>query len=145
MMCRCNAARYQKQLRWRCAAAWGPRTWNEKMRYALRAHHVDVCGGLMVTVGVIARFEAKPGTRAEIERFFHNGLSIVEKQPFTTVWFAFRTGPTSYGAFAAFESDADREALLSAGGPKLSAEFANLFAQPPSFEKADVLEARYVR
>jgi hypothetical protein len=99
----------------------------------------------MVTAGVIARFEAKPGTHAEMERFFHNGLSIVERQPSTTMWFAFRTGPTSYGAFAAFETDADREALLSAGGPKLSAEFANLFARPPSFEKVDVLEARYAR
>jgi quinol monooxygenase YgiN len=97
----------------------------------------------MVTVGVVARFEAKPGTDAEMERFFHNGLSIVETQPSTTMWFAFRTGPTSYGAFAVFETDADREALLSAGGPKLSAEYAKLFAQPPSFEKADVLEARY--
>jgi hypothetical protein len=52
-------------------------------------------------------------------------------------------GPTSYGAFAAFATEADREALLSAGGPKLSAEFARLFAQPPSFEKVDVLQARY--
>ena len=59
----------------------------------------------MVTVGVIARFEAKPGTQAEMEHFFRSGLSIVERQPSTTVWFAFRTGPTSYGAFAAFETD----------------------------------------
>jgi hypothetical protein len=97
----------------------------------------------MVTVGVVARFEAKPETQAEMERFFRNGLSIVEGQPSTTVWFAFRTGPTSYGAFAAFETDADRAALLSAGGPQLSVQFAKLFASPPSFEKADILEARY--
>jgi hypothetical protein len=45
----------------------------------------------MVTVGVVARFEAKPGTHAEMERFFHNGLAIVEGQPSTTMWFAFRT------------------------------------------------------
>lgn len=99
----------------------------------------------MVSVGVVAKFEAKPGTHAEMERFFRNGLSIVEGQPSTTMWFAFRTGPTSYGALAAFETEADRDALLSAGGPKLSAEFAQLFAQPPSFQEADVLEARYIR
>src|SRR5438105_2279400 len=96
----------------------------------------------MFTVGVVARFEAKPGTHEEMERFFRGGLAIVEEQPSTTVWFAFRTGPTSYGAFAAFETDAHREALLSAGGPKLSAEFSGLFANPPSFEKADILQAR---
>jgi hypothetical protein len=99
----------------------------------------------MLTVGIVARFEAKPGTHTEMERFFRSGLSIVEAQSSTTVWFAFRTGPTSYGAFAAFETDADRRALLSAGGPKLSAEFAHLFAQPPSFQEADILEARYAR
>jgi hypothetical protein len=97
----------------------------------------------MVSVGVVARFEAKPGTQAEMGRFFQHGLSVVQGQPSTTVWFAFRTGPTSYGAFAAFETDADREALLSAGGPRLSAEFAQLFARPPIFEKADILETRY--
>jgi hypothetical protein len=96
----------------------------------------------MVTVGVIARFEAKPGTEAEMERFFHSGLAIVEQQPATTMWFAFRTGPTSYGAFAAFVTEADREALLAAGGPKMSKASADLFAQPPSFEKVDLLQAR---
>ena len=34
----------------------------------------------MVTVCVIARFEAKPGTQAEMERFCRSGLSIVEEQ-----------------------------------------------------------------
>ena len=114
-------------------------------RYDSRRHHMSVLGDPMVTVGVIARFEAKPETEKEMERFFRNGLSIVEGQPSTTMWFAFRTGPASYGAFAAFETEADREALLSAGGPKLSAEFAKLFASPPSFEKANILQARYAR
>src|SRR5262245_19977651 len=99
-----------------------------------------VHGGSMVTVGVVARFEAKPGTQGDMEQFIRSALSIVEAQPVTTMWFAFQTGPTSYGDFAAFETEADREALLSAGGPKLSAEFARLFASPPIFEKANVLQ-----
>jgi hypothetical protein len=97
---------------------------------------------MMFTVAVIARFEAKPGTDADIQRFFAGGLAIVERQPASTMWIAFRTGPTTYGAFAAFATEADRDALLSAGGPKMSREFAGLFVDPPSFEKADVLEAR---
>jgi hypothetical protein len=96
----------------------------------------------MITVAVLARFEAKPGNEAHIQRFFDSGLEIVEGQPSTTMWVAFRTGPTSYGAFAAFADEADRDALLAAGGPKLSREFAGLFVRPPSFEKADVLKAR---
>ncbi len=96
----------------------------------------------MVTVAVLARFEAKPGNEAHIQRFFDSGLAIVEGQPSTTMWIAFRIGPTTYGAFAAFASEKDRDALLAAGGPKLSSEFAGLFTHPPSFEKADVLKAR---
>ncbi len=99
-------------------------------------------GVLLVTVGVVARFEARAGSDADMERFFRAGLSIVQTQPGGTLWFAFRIGPTSYGAFAAFESVADRDALLAAGGPKLSAQFAGLFVAPPTFEKVDIVAAR---
>jgi hypothetical protein len=102
-------------------------------------------GAEMITVAVLARFEAKPGNEALIQSFFDNGLAIVEGQPSTTMWIAFRTGPTSYGAFAAFANETDRDALLAAGGPKLSREFAGLFVHAPSFEKADVLKARISR
>lgn len=71
----------------------------------------------MAVVGVLARFEALPDTDAEIRQFFADGLQIVEQQPASTRWFAFRVGPTSYGAFATFESEDDRAALLAAGAP----------------------------
>lgn len=77
-----------------------------------------------------------------MERFFNSGRSIVEQQPVSTMWFAFRVGPTTYGAFAAFASEADRTSLLSAGGPKLSKEFAALFASPLTFELVSILESR---
>ena len=94
-------------------------------------------------VGVIARFEAKAGTEQEMERFFSSGAAIVEQQPAPTIWFAFRVGPTTYGAFAAFASEADRASLLSVGGPRLSKEFAALFASPPTFEIISILESRH--
>jgi len=96
----------------------------------------------MSAVAVIAKFEAKQNTETAMAEFFKSGLTILETQPATTGWFAYRTGPTSYGAFAVFASESDRESLLSSGGPKLSKEFAGLFMLPPSFEKADVLQAR---
>jgi hypothetical protein len=97
----------------------------------------------MSAVGVIARFEAKAGTVQEMERFFRSGRAIVEKQPLSTMWFAFRTSPTTYGAFAAFASEADRSSLLAGGGPKLSEEFASLFASSPTFEMVSILESRH--
>jgi hypothetical protein len=97
---------------------------------------------MTATVGVLARFEFRPGRDQEISRFFADGRAIVEGQPGSTCWYAFRLGPTSYGAFAAFASDADRDALLAAGGPKLSAGVAHLFATPPTFDKLDIVESR---
>jgi hypothetical protein len=36
----------------------------------------------------------------------------------------------------------DRDALLASGGPQLSRKYAHLFAETPSFDKVDVLQAR---
>jgi hypothetical protein len=96
----------------------------------------------MSAVGVLARFEFRPGHDDEVARFFAAGREIVEDQPATTGWYAVRVGPTTYAAFAVFASDADREALLAAGGPVLSKSYAHLFAGPPSFDKVDVVESR---
>lgn len=97
---------------------------------------------VVVNVGVLAKFEAKPGSGAEMADFFTEGLPLVEAQPETTVWFAFRLSETTYGAFAAFANDRDRDALLSAGGPQLSEKYRHLFTSPPTFDEVDLLEAR---
>ncbi len=99
----------------------------------------------MVTVGLLARFEAKPGNEAAVERFFQEGLPIVQRQPASTAWFAFRLGPTTFGAFAAFANEEERLALLSVGGPVLAERHSELFAQPPTFQKVDVLAAKLPR
>jgi hypothetical protein len=96
----------------------------------------------MVTVGVLARFQVKPGLDEDVANFFKEGLPLVQAQPSTTVWFAFRLSETTYGAFAAFAGAEDRDSLLASGGPQLSRKYAHLFAEAPSFDKVDVLEAR---
>ncbi len=96
----------------------------------------------IVTVGALARFEAKPGNEADVERFFLEGLPIVQLQKASILWFGFRLGPTTFGAFGAFANEEDRQALLSVGGPVLAERNAGLFAQPPIFEKVDIFAAR---
>ncbi|MGI9009099.1 MAG: hypothetical protein ACR2FU_23420 [Streptosporangiaceae bacterium] len=96
----------------------------------------------MVLVGVLAKFEFKAGNEEAAERFFQGGKLVVEGQPATTQWFAFHLAATTYGAFAVFACEEDREALLSSGGPRASRESANLFARAPSFEKVDIVAAR---
>ncbi len=96
----------------------------------------------MTSFAVVAAFEFVDGAEAAISAFFRNGQHVVEHEPVTTVWFAYRLGPTSYGAFAAFASEADRDALLAAGGPRSARENASLFARPPTFELVDIIASR---
>ncbi|PZS15088.1 MAG: antibiotic biosynthesis monooxygenase [Pseudonocardiales bacterium] len=96
----------------------------------------------METVAVLAHFEFKAGKVAAAQQFFDNGKLTVEDQPTSTRWWAFRIGPNTFGAFAVFASKADREALLSSGGPRASQANAELFETAPSFQKVDILAAR---
>ena len=97
----------------------------------------------MVTVGVLARLEAKPGKEAEVQSFLEGALPLAEDEPATIVWFAIRLGPSTFGIFDAFPDESGREAHLS--GPIAAAlmERADeLLAQPPNIEKHDVLAAK---
>jgi hypothetical protein len=94
--------------------------------------------------GVLARFVFTPESAADAPAFFEAGLPIVQTQPESTIWLAFRVNETTFGAFAAFASEDDRAALLAAGGPKLAGEREVLFAEAPTFDKVDILASRVV-
>ena len=99
----------------------------------------------MVTVGVLARFEAKFGNEAKVERFFQEGLAIVQRQKASTIWFVFRLGPTTFGAFAAFANEDERLSLLSVGGPIAAQKNSELFVQPPTFQNISIVAAKLPR
>jgi len=97
----------------------------------------------MVKVALFVRLEAKPGKEKEVERFLLSGLPLVEEEPATTAWFGIRLGPSTFGIFDAFPDDAGRQAHLSGKvAAALMANAAELFAEPPSIEKVDVLAAK---
>jgi len=97
----------------------------------------------MVKVALFVRLEAKPGKENEVERFLLSGLPLVEEEPATTVWFGIRLGPSTFGIFDAFPDEAGRQAHLSGKvAAALMANAAELFAEPPSIEKVDVLAAK---
>jgi quinol monooxygenase YgiN len=98
----------------------------------------------MVTVALLARIEAKPGKEAVVEKFLKDALQIVEAEPATTVWFALRLGPSTFGIFDAFPDDAGRNAHLSGkvAAALMSEETKALLAKPPTIEKIDVLAAK---
>ena len=59
----------------------------------------------MVTVGVLARLEAKPGKEEEVARFLEGALPLAQQEEATTAWFAIRMGPSTFGIFDAFPDE----------------------------------------
>jgi quinol monooxygenase YgiN len=97
----------------------------------------------MVTVGLLVRLEAKPGKEEDVERFLQGGLSIVNAEPDTIAWFAIRMGPTTYGIFDVFPTDAGRQAHLQGRvAEALMAQADDLFSEPPDIGPLDVLAAK---
>jgi quinol monooxygenase YgiN len=100
----------------------------------------------MVKVALLVRLEAKPGKEADVETFLRGGLPIVQQEPATTVWFALRLGPSTFGIFDAFPDEPGRQAHLSGQvAAALMAKASELFIKPPVIEKVDVIAAKLSR
>ena len=96
----------------------------------------------MVTVGSLVRVEVKPGKVEEVEAMLQAAVAQVRREETTTVWFALRLGPTTFGVFDAFPDDAGRDAHWEANGEALRARAADLFAAAPSIEHVGVIAAK---
>jgi quinol monooxygenase YgiN len=97
----------------------------------------------MVTVALWVRLEAKKGKEKDVEAFLKSGLSIVQAEQGTTTWFALRVGPSTYGIFDAFQDEDGRNAHLNGRvAAALKEKASELFSEPPSIEKVDVLAAK---
>ncbi len=97
----------------------------------------------MVNVGLFVRLEAKPGKEVDVESFLRAGLALVQQEPATTVWFAIRLGPSTFGIFDAFADEEGRQAHLAGRvAEALMANASQLLAQPPTIEKVDVLATK---
>jgi quinol monooxygenase YgiN len=64
-------------------------------------------------------------------------------EPATTAWYAIKLGPSRFGIFDTFPSDAGRQAhLIGPIAEALSAKAAELLAKPPQIEMIDILAAK---
>lgn len=97
----------------------------------------------MVTKGILARLEAKPGKEADLENFLRGGLAIVQGEPDTIAWYAIQIGPSTFGIFDVFNDEAGRDAHMNGQIPAaLMAKADELLAVPPTLEMIDVLEVK---
>jgi len=91
-------------------------------------------------LGLLVRLQSKPGKETEVENFLRSGLSIVQAEPGTTVWFAIRLGTSTFGIFDTFPDEASRQQHLTGKvAEALFAQAPELFSQPPVVEMFESL------
>jgi quinol monooxygenase YgiN len=97
----------------------------------------------MVHVALLARLEAKPGKEDEVANLLRSALPLANAEPATTVWFALKLGPSTFGIFDAFPDEAGRQAHLAGQiAAALMAKAPDLLAEPPTIEPVEVLAAK---
>ena len=94
---------------------------------------------MAVKVGLFVRLEAAQGKEDELEQFLTGAQSLVEQEDGTTVWYAVKFGPSTFGIFDAFEAEGGRQAHLNGAVAQALGEHPELFASPPEIEQVDVL------
>jgi quinol monooxygenase YgiN len=94
-------------------------------------------------VALFVRLEAKEGKEADVENFLRGGLPIVQQEPGTTTWFAFRMGPSTFGIFDTFAADEGRQAHLAGQvATALRQKASELLAEAPIIEKLEILASK---
>jgi quinol monooxygenase YgiN len=97
----------------------------------------------MVRVALLARLEAKPGKVSAVEALLKDALPLANAETATTVWFALKIGPSTFGIFDAFADESGRQAHLAGQiAAALMAKAPELLSQPPTIERVDVLAAK---
>ena len=97
----------------------------------------------MLTLGLFARLEAKPGKEEAVLSFLRQGLLLANEEATTPLWFSLRIGPSTFAIFDAFDGEEGRQAHLNGPIAKaLMANAAELLATPPLIEPLEVLGAK---
>jgi quinol monooxygenase YgiN len=98
---------------------------------------------MAVTLGVLARLEAKPGKDADLAAFLENGREIAAAEGGTVTWYAFKLEDSTYGIFDTFDSEDARNAHLGGEIPRALAQVGpDLLAKDPEIHLVDVLAVK---
>jgi quinol monooxygenase YgiN len=96
-----------------------------------------------VTLGVLARLEAKQGKGADLGAFLESGREIAVAEQGTVTWYAFKISETTYGIFDTFETEAARDAHLGGQIPAALGQVGpDLLASAPSIETVDIIAVK---
>jgi len=92
---------------------------------------------------IVALLEAKPDKANAVAELLIGARALAVQEQFTRTWYAWRTGPTSFGIFDTFDDEAGRKAHLSGQiAAALMGKADELLAVPPDLRMADILAAK---
>jgi quinol monooxygenase YgiN len=97
----------------------------------------------MPAFGFLVEMEAQPGREDAVATFLAEAKVLVDDEPGTLAWFAFRVGPTTFKIFDAFETEDDRQTHLHGKvRERFYAQWEQLFTVPPVVNAVDILETK---
>ena len=97
----------------------------------------------MEKYALVATLQAKPGKEQVVEEFLKSALPLAQSEPGTIRWYAFKSGPDTFGIFDTFADEDARDAHLTGEIAKaLMANADTLLAVPPKIEKVDILATK---
>jgi quinol monooxygenase YgiN len=98
---------------------------------------------MMITRGLLALLEAKPGKGDELARFLEAGRALAVAEEGTVTWYAFKIGDTSYGIFDTFATEDARKAHIEGEIPKaLAAVGSELLAADPEIRTVEIVAVK---
>ena len=86
-------------------------------------------------IGILALLEAKPGKEGALAELLRSAQALAVQEANTVVWYAFQSGPRSFGIFDAFNDEAGRTAHLQG-------QIASSSSAPPDIRKVDLLAVK---
>lgn len=97
----------------------------------------------MITKGLLVKITAKPGKEQEVADFLKSATPLVEQEPKTIDWYAFRTSKNTFGIFDTFPDEDGRKAHLAGKvAEALMKNAPDLLSADPVIESVDILASK---
>jgi quinol monooxygenase YgiN len=94
----------------------------------------------MARLGLLVNIEAKSGKEAEVEALLAGALPLARAEAGTRGWYAFKSGPSTFGVFDTFDDEPARQAHLQGEIAKaLLGRTEELLARPPQVVSVKLL------
>ncbi len=94
-------------------------------------------------LGILALLEAKPGREAAVAELLASAQALAREEATTLTWYAFRTGPRSFGIFDTFADEAGRKAHLSGRiAQALLGKADEFLASAPDLQMVDLVAVK---